>query len=309
MIEFHVQLEEEMARRGVHIRGKIDYSLTDKFQRFADANKGYKRSKDLFVILHDYDRGATFGDWHYPDDWMTYWNKNNPTPSYADLKKREIDKENRLKIKEMESKRAEYRAELFWDKSYIHHDASIHPYAISKQIEASNARLIRSYMLVPIHNVGHEFVTMQVIKPNGFKRFWKGVSPVGLMCWISPHIHSDYRGIIRICEGYATGCTIHEVSKSPVVCAMSAGNLYSVAVQVRRKFIHATIKICADNDAWGAENTGLKHALVASKYTGISIHYPVFDGLDVTNKPTDFNDLYILGGENVVKKQLVLIRY
>jgi phage/plasmid primase-like uncharacterized protein len=149
---------------------------------------------------------------------------------------------------------------------------------------------------------------VQIIKPNGFKKLWTGTSQKERMIWISDVIPRNYSGVIRICEGYATGCTIYQITQSPVICAINAHNLTPIAIEVKQKYINAIVKICADNDQWGKENTGMAHASFACRQTGASLQYPVFDGLNIDNKPTDFNDLFVLTDRETVKKQLVIIR-
>lgn len=307
MMDFPTQLEEIMHSRQFFIKGHINYNLTGKFQRFGNANK-YGRKKDLFVILHDYDRGATFGDWHYPEDWFTYWNKNYETPSLTELKKLKAELEIRKINDAYERSKAEWRSRELWFKYYINHDPASHPYIIRKKIYPYYSRQIRSWLLVPISNIDHELVTLQIIKPDGFKRLWKGTSQKSLCMWLCDKLPDDYSGIIRVCEGYATGCTIREITKNPVVCGINSLNMIKICIELRRKFIHSNIKICADNDKWGKENIGIKHALEAAKFINAKIYYPVFQENISLHNPTDFNDLYICQGKMEVHNQLLIPR-
>jgi len=307
MIEFSEQLEKVMESRNFHIKGAINYSLSGKFQRFSDGSK-HKRKKDLFVILHDYDRGATFGDWHYPDDWFTYWNINYEKPELA---QRRLNKQLQIEkkaIQDYEKAKKQWRAKEFWNKFYTKEDPENHPYIVNKKIMPFYAKKCRSWLLIPVSDVNFNFITMQIIKPSGFKRLWKGTSQKNNMIFLCDKLQDDYRGVIRVCEGYATGCTIREITKSPVVCAINANNLLSVCVLLRRKFIHANIKICADNDKWGIDNPGLKYANSAAKILNCEIYYPDFPDSYLWKYPTDFNDLYVLFGQNETKKQLLMKR-
>jgi putative DNA primase/helicase len=296
-----------MNSRNFFPEGKINYGLPGKFQRFSVKGK-YKNSKDLFVVVHDYDRGVTFGDWHYPDDWTTCWNPIYGKPTISELKARQEESAQRRQEQVYERSRASWRARELWSKHYTEYDARDHLYVRCKKILPYCAKKVRSWLLVPVHNIHQELVTVQIIKPNGFKRFWKKTSGKELMTWLSHPIDKYYDGVIRICEGYATGCTIRHVTKMPVVCALSALNMVNIALDMRVNYPHAIIKICADNDKWGNENVGLKYAKETINMTGATLYYPIFDGLDCTNKPTDFNDLFVLSNENEVKRQLVIIR-
>ena len=310
MIDFPAELESKMQARNFYIRGKINYSITGKFQRFPDAANKYKRSKDLFVILHDFDRGATFGNWKYPDDWYTHWNSAYGKPTINDMKARqeEIDK---AKIEQAyERAKAEWRSRELWGKFYVTKvNANInHDYVTRKKITPYYARQVRSWLLIPVSDVDNKLVTLQIIKPDGFKRLWKGTSHKNNMVWLSSTLPENYSGIIRLCEGYATGCTIYSVTKSPVVCALNANNMPLVAGLLRDKYPLSIIKICADHDQWGSENAGLNYAVKASSACGGLIYWPDFDGLDISKKPTDFNDLFLLSDKETVKKQLIRIR-
>ena len=54
--------------------------------------------------------------------------------------------------------------------------------------------------------------------------------------------------VVRLCEGWATGASLHEATGLPVVAAMDAGNLGPVAELLRRSYPDAAITIVADND-------------------------------------------------------------
>lgn len=296
-----------MISRNFFLNGKINYSLSGKFQRFANASKHHRR-KDLFVILHDYDRGATFGDWHYPEDWFTYWNEAYDPPGLAELKKLKAELNERRIADNYERQKHEWRAREFWNKFYVKHEANQHPYVLRKNIIPYFAKQCRSWLLIPVSDVDHNLVTLQIIKPDGFKRLWKGTSQKGLMIWLWDKLPDYYDGVIRVCEGYATGCTIRQITKSPVVCGINSLNMIKVCIELRRKFIHAKIKICADNDKYDDVNIGIKHAKEAQKFISAPICYPVFDGLRYYGKPTDFNDLFCMFGYNATREQLLVDR-
>jgi len=307
MSDFPVELERCMESRGVYIRGKINYNLTDKFQRFAAA-RHHKRSKDLFVVLHNYDRGATFGDWHYPEDWFTYWNKDYGRPTPSDLARNHHELQKRKQEQAYERSKREWRARELWAKFYVSHTPVTHPYVINKRINPYYARQVRSWLLIPVRDIEYKLITLQLIKPDGFKRLWKGTSGKDLMIWLCDDLPEDYCGIIRVCEGYATGATIHQVTKSPVVCSLGVSNLKSVVISLRQRYVHAIIKICADNDQWGNDNVGLTIARSISLQAGVSICYPDFANMKIGLKPTDFNDLFQLTNAMEVKRQLMLTR-
>lgn len=321
MIEFIEALESAMRENGFSIQGTINYQASIP-QRFKDAHKPHKGA-NIFLIIHSDKLGATFGDWHDKEGQVKWRFKQTQRLSLEEKVARQLEIEQSIKRRQDKLAWSIGRANRFRYTFHVELNfATNHPYIRRKQIQPYYGELViwrwrrsllpNDYLIIPFHDIEYNFKGLQIIKANGFKRFWKGTSPKDNMIWLIPldemPLSNDYTGVIRICEGYATGCTIHEITKSPVICAMSAHNLPSVAAQVARHYPHAIVKICADNDQWGENNVGLGYALSAAKITGFPIYYPTFDSLDVRNKPTDFNDLFVLGGHEKTKYQLIFLR-
>lgn len=105
-----------------------------------------------------------------------------------------------------------------------------------------------------------------------------------------------------ICEGYATGASIHEATGHAVAVAFDSGNLKPVAEALRRKYPETKLIICADNDQWTEGNPGTTKAKEAAEAVGAAIVCPSFT--DVSTKPTDFNDMVRLSGIESVKSAL-----
>lgn len=120
---------------------------------------------------------------------------------------------------------------------------------------------------------------------------------------VTPETHT-----IMVCEGYATGATLHESTGHPVMVAFDASNLQAVAAMLRDKLPGAKILLCADNDAWTtnsrgkAYNPGVEAATKAAKEVGGVVIVPVF--ADVSTKPTDWNDLAALESVKAVQAQV-----
>jgi putative DNA primase/helicase len=86
-----------------------------------------------------------------------------------------------------------------------------------------------------------------------------------------------------ICEGYATGATLHTATGLQVLCAMSAGNLLNVAKAVRAVNPGKKIIIAADNDEKTPGNPGLSAAKRAALAVRGFLAVPPMAG--------DFNDM------------------
>lgn len=309
MDSFEDKLYEAMNKANFHIRGTINFS-SDKFQRFSSLND-HKRSKDLFVKIHD--RGATFGDWRYQEEWVTWWYKDLRSIGISERKEREASK---LLIAQQQARLrsdAIYRLRIIWH-TYCHEididdpEIPIHPYLKAKRIRPLYARYCRSRVVVPIRDIDNGLVSLQWIRADGQKRFKRNATPKNSMVWLSEPLPDMYDGVIRLCEGWATGCTIYEAIGAPVVCSLGANNLLSVAQQLKKKYPDALLKICADNDQWGEYNTGFIHAKDVALLTGSTIYWPDFTGFDCSQKPTDFNDLMCLAGIEEVENQLLFLK-
>lgn len=120
-------------------------------------------------------------------------------------------------------------------------------------------------------------------------------------------------GDALMCEGFATGATLHEATALPVVVAFDAGNLLPVAQAIRKAFPRLRVTICADDDYdWqqtGKANAGIAAAQAAAMAIQASVVFPIFPGERplLTHKgPTDFNDLccHPDGGLAMVARQV-----
>ena len=174
-----------------------------------------------------------------------------------------------------------------------------HAYLTAKGVKVfGDVREYRGALVLPLRDLDGELHSLQFIGTDGAKRFLTGGQIAG--CFIALADKPD--GALVICEGYATGASIHEATGFATVAAMNAANLPAVAKALREKFPTRDIIICADNDAWTDGNPGLTKATEAAKAIGARLAVPMF--ADVTGRPTDFNDLHQLQGADNVKTQI-----
>lgn len=292
MLDFESTIYEVLASHHIYIDGYIDF-FDPEIQRFRVKNH-YKRGKPLFVCIHY--GGASFGDWRNPSTWHTWWYKPWNTIDYAEKKIRKETLENIKNVKLLNRQNA-----IIKSKSLINHRACkdanpYHPYVISKHIVPYYAKQIRSYLIIPIYDIGGDLQSLQYIKPNGQKRFKKNATPKDGFAYIGEKIDENF-DTLWICEGWATGCTIYEAIGQPVICALSASNIQSVANQLRLKFPNNEIIICADNDKHLSTNIGVELAYKAAHESHSIVAIPSISG--------DFNDLAISHGIEEVISQLL----
>ena len=107
---------------------------------------------------------------------------------------------------------------------------------------------------------------------------------------------------LAICEGYATGASVHEATGYAVVCALNCGNLLAVSKALREKYPVREIIVCADNDQFTDGNPGVTKATEAAKAINAKLAVPQF--ADANTKLTDFNDMAALAGLGELKQQI-----
>lgn len=108
--------------------------------------------------------------------------------------------------------------------------------------------------------------------------------------------HQDWP--VAICEGVFTALSVALAWPGPIAVALDAGNLPAVRAMVQRNCV-----FFADNDAWGARNTGLLNARQAARL-GDRLLLPHFDPAHAAQRPTDFNDLLRLSGHAELLQQI-----
>ncbi len=106
---------------------------------------------------------------------------------------------------------------------------------------------------------------------------------------------------VAVCEGVATGCTIHELTGIPVACSMYAGNMPEVASAFRMKRGPSVrLIIAGDNDRHTNGNPGATKARLAADKVGGVLVLPDFGDIAPAKDATDFNDLARLRGPAAV---------
>ena len=167
-----------------------------------------------------------------------------------------------------------------------------HPYPVNKRITPYGARQAGNMLLVRMCLNG-KIANVQRIFANGKKRFMKNARVTG--CYLPLGDLTDH---IHVCEGYATGCSLHD--QLPTVCvAFNAGNMKAVALTIRKKYPAAKITIACDNDVETEKKTGINPGMekgrAAAAAVGGDYIYPDFSDEDFDG--TDYNDYLTQGGK------------
>ena len=170
-----------------------------------------------------------------------------------------------------------------------------HRYVVRKGITAIAALQAKNNsIVVPIYDCDDELQTLQFITEDGEKRFMpKGKVSDGRLLF---GMIQDGLPLI-LCEGWATGCSIHHATAITTVVAFAGNNLAKVARKLRERYPNTLIIVAADLDLHGA---GLKYAEAAVTDALSVVITPRF----TDNRHTgDFNDLHQAEGFIAVKAQ------
>lgn len=149
-----------------------------------------------------------------------------------------------------------------------------HPYLIRKRIKPHGALLVGSDLLLPMFDAAGNVVSTQAIAPDGDKTFRTGCTSRGMFGIGGP------TPTVVVCEGFATGASIHEATGLRVYVVFSAGNLPALIGDIAQieAVNGAQVVIAADNDASG---TGQREAeKAAEKIGGAQVLMPAEVGAD-----------------------------
>jgi len=143
-----------------------------------------------------------------------------------------------------------------------------HPYLAKKGLPPYNTRVHGAALLVPMFTVEGDLVSLQEILPDGRKKNL----PYGRAGGVYHPVEFLFRRDqpkVHIAEGWATAAAIRHVKGFPAVATFCAGNLTSVAKEIRHDAPGIEIVIAADND-----EAGRYHANKAARACGGRVIMP-----------------------------------
>jgi putative DNA primase/helicase len=293
-----------------------------KIHRFSTNGK---RGDDAgWYILHqDNVPAGSFGNWREgrTETWCSI-ECNAQTPEqqkqYASLLKSMQNARHRAKKAEHDEA-AEMTA-VTWAAARPIDDAAAHGYLVKKGIESHGARLIETdvarvycgrlsptlsgpLLVIPMRNAAGEMRSLQFITESGIKRPLTGGEKKGCHYGIYKADSAAHGDILIVCEGFATGASIHEATGQPVAVAFDSGNLEPVAKALRKLYPNVSLIVAADDDHQTEGNPGRTAAAGAAKAVGGILVVPMFPA-GRPDKATDFNDLHQLAGGGLVAVQV-----
>lgn len=252
---------------------------------------------------------GNFGCWRDLPDGQNWCSKTDSAMTESerqahDARLTAIQAQREAEAKAMHAKARKECVQL-WEESKPCPDN--HPYVIAKGIIPYGAHVAPDgyqNIIVPVY-INGEIWSVQTINVG-----WKGFHTGGKMqggymdipAMIDPITPPE---TIVICEGWATGCSLHQATSHTVRVAFNAGNLMAVARFTRAQFPDARIILAADDDHRNKTNTGKTKATAAANAVGGVPVVPQFHDLaNCPEKATDFNDLHQLAGIEEVLLQI-----
>jgi putative DNA primase/helicase len=235
----------------------------------------------VYFLHLDNNPNGWFSDWRGT---TCKWSANGKAQSFTSEMRLKVEQERkqREEEKQLRHEQAAINARKIWNKSIPVTD---HQYLTSKRVQPHDTRLHHDSLVIPIYDEKKWLVNLQFILPNGDKRFLSGAKKKG--CFSAIGVSNELKTLL-LCEGWATGASLHEETGQCVVIALDAGNLLPVAQAIRRMFPYVSIIVCGDNDLSGV---GQKAAIDAAAAVNGKYKIP-------PNVGQDWNDFLSNGGQN-----------
>lgn len=240
-----------------------------------------------YVLFADGVAAGAFGSWKV--DQVHHWSsRGEVTAVEAEQMRQRVEQARRQREAERHQRQqqATEQAQHWWGNARRADPG--HPYLVAKQIRPHGLRQRGGELLVPLYLDG-VLVNLQRIGADGSKRFLRGGRVSG--CYstlggISPG------GRLYLCEGWATGASIHESTGDPVACAMNAGNLLPAGQVLKRRYPVAELIVAGDDDRLTEGNPGRSAANAAAVALAAQVVFPAWPA-DAPPHLTDFNDLAV----------------
>ena len=196
------------------------------------ATNGKRSDAAGWYCLHgDNLPAGAFGDWRQGVS-HTWCSKDNATMTDSE---REAYRQRMQQIQAQREAEQEQRHESAQDQAQQQWDSASpvgeHAYLTAKGVQGYGLRQQGDMLLVPLRDVSGTLHSLQTIDASGNKRFLAGGKVQG--CF---HSIGQPDGCIVVCEGFATGASIHAATGHTVACAMNAGNLQTVAMALHAKY-------------------------------------------------------------------------
>lgn len=285
----------------VHDLAPSEIIADGKIHRFEATDDRRGKKSAWYVLYDDALPAGSFGNWK--TDLSETWS-GKPAAAMSSIERqqfheriqrtKELAKATKLRQQEEAAKKSTY----LWNSA--DQAADDNPYCVRKGIKHYGLKEFKNTrtLIVPLHDENGNITSLQFITnaSNDNKRFKFGGRING--CYYS--FGGKPLDTILICEGFATGASLHLATGFPIAVAFVAGNLVAVAHNLRSKFPSLRLILCADDDRFKNNgNKGVFCATEAANSVAGLMAVPRFQSDD--GKPTDFNDLHQREGIEAVR--------
>lgn len=277
-------------RRAIESKGltpPVTIFADGKLHRFA-SNGDREDDSGWYVYFPDGQPAGAFGCWRLgvKENWSA---KSETTMSETERAAHRQRLEATRQQRDTEERRRHAEAAAWAQDLWEHATpaSASHPYLQRKQAQPHGLKIhSENVLLIPVR-IKNTITSLQLIDEDGTKKFLPGGAVTGGYFLIGDPTDA---AIIAVGEGFSTCASVHEATGYPTVCAFSAGNLVSVATQLRQEFPTVRIVVVGDNDLSG---TGQRAARTAAEaVNGVAV-VPEEQG-------QDFNDLHAQRGLEAV---------
>lgn len=318
-----------MAEHGIICEDEIiDDGLVHRFDVPGDTRG---RKNGWYIFHSDEHVNAQFGcHKRYPDQqfaWKPEGARAILSPEEVAQRKKFLEQKRieRAEQEQIRHEKAKAKAQLKWRESVpcVEHeylaakgivpvDVRVGTWEVWNKDEHRYDQITSNALLIPLMDQRGVIHSLQAIIPAvdlpaddvNAKKLLPGGAKMGLMCPVGKPALHEGKKVYILCEGYATGVSIHMATNHMCLVCFDSGNLPIIAKlladSIAERQEEAIIIIAADDDRWNRTNTGKKKAEAAAELCKGMVVLPVFDNL--AGKPTDFNDLHAREGLEAVRR-------
>jgi len=251
------------------------------------------KSKNGWYVLHADPFAGAYGNW--ATGLYKPWSLHGEPlpPAIRQRLKQDIERQKAERLKAEGETKATATAEARGYLDGLKPATDSNQYLKQKGVKAAAGLLADGDVLVvPVLGEDDKPISYQRIDPTGSKRFCPGAPVAG--GWFAINWNG---GSLLICEGVATGLSLHEATGFTVLCAFSAGNLEKVAKMARSQYPERQIILAADNDTKNEAKSGKNLGVEVAKAAAVAVN----GLLAIPEAGGDWNDIHAAQGLEAVK--------
>lgn len=329
------QFRNAMREQGIECTDRIE--ADGGIHRYQVKGDRSGRKNGWYALHYDNCPRGIYGcNRRFPDQqfvWKQDGEKQKLTPEEQRQVREFLDAQRKIREQQEaeRNEKARKKSEEIWASAV---PCSEHEYLTRKQVKGYGLRvapwfvwdpeqekrvkLTDNALLIPVMDRDRHIHSLQAIIPladqrdeDDGKKFLPGGAKKDKFFVIGDPQVVDEKLVFILCEGYATGASVHEATHHAVLVCFDAGNLKGIAqalyTSMMKKGQKVTIIVACDNDRWTTvpvNNPGVTHGRqAAAAVDGICV-IPEF--MDLASKPTDFNDLHCREGIDAVRQAFEL---